>query len=349
MRKLASIRKIADIQPIPDADAIEVAVVDGWKAVVKKGEFKVGELVVYLEVDSWVPTELAPFLSKGKEPREFNGVKGERLRTIKLRGQLSQGLILPLVIAIEKFVDSKFDEGQELCEFFFPGQDVTDMLGIQKWEKPVPAQLAGQVRGNFPGEVPKTDQERAQNLVEEIAAAQRAGLLFEVTEKLEGSSCTFYLDIEGEFHVCSRNLDLKRDENNSFWRAAIMFRAEEVMRVSGLTGVAIQGELIGPGIQGNIYGLADIEFRMFDVYDVRQGRYLTPVERMRLVSATGLKHVPIAAWDKDLSTGIVDDLLAMADGESYLKVGVAREGLVWKEMNGGLTFKTISNAYLMNE
>ena len=96
MRKLASIRKIADIRPIPDADAIEVAVVDGWKVVVKKGEYSVGDLAVYIEIDSWVPYELAPFLSKGQEPREYNGVTGERLRTVKLRGQVSQGLLLKM-------------------------------------------------------------------------------------------------------------------------------------------------------------------------------------------------------------------------------------------------------------
>lgn len=95
-RKLASIRRIANIQPIEGADAIVVATVDGWKVVVKKDEFKVGDLAVYLEIDSWVPHNLAPFLSKGQEPREYNGVKGERLRTVKLRGTTSQGLLLKL-------------------------------------------------------------------------------------------------------------------------------------------------------------------------------------------------------------------------------------------------------------
>jgi RNA ligase (TIGR02306 family) len=96
MRKLASIRRIADIQPIEGADAIVVATIDGWKVVVKKSEFKVGDLAVYFEIDSWVPHDLAPFLSKGNEPREYGGVKGERLRTIKLRGTTSQGLLLKL-------------------------------------------------------------------------------------------------------------------------------------------------------------------------------------------------------------------------------------------------------------
>ena len=98
MRKLATIRCISAIHPIPDADAIEVAQVDNWKVVVKKGEYRVGDLVVYCEVDSWIPHELAPFLSKGQEPREYEGIKGERLRTVKLRGTTSQGLILPLSV-----------------------------------------------------------------------------------------------------------------------------------------------------------------------------------------------------------------------------------------------------------
>jgi len=96
MRKLASVRRITDIQPIEGADAIEVAVVDGWKVVIKKDEFKIGSLAVYLEIDSWVPHELAPFLSKGQEPRVYNDVKGERLRTVKLRGTTSQGLLLKI-------------------------------------------------------------------------------------------------------------------------------------------------------------------------------------------------------------------------------------------------------------
>jgi RNA ligase (TIGR02306 family) len=96
-RKLASVQEITYIKPIPDADAIECAIVNGgWPVVVKKGEYNVGDLAIYLEIDSWVPYELAPFLSKGKEPREYNGVKGERLKTVKLCGALSQGLLLKL-------------------------------------------------------------------------------------------------------------------------------------------------------------------------------------------------------------------------------------------------------------
>jgi RNA ligase (TIGR02306 family) len=98
MRKLASIRRISDIQPIPGADEIVVCTVDGWKVVAqKKMRYEIGQLVVFLEIDSWVPHVIAPFLTKNAAiPKVFNGIEGERLRTIRLRGQISQGLLMPL-------------------------------------------------------------------------------------------------------------------------------------------------------------------------------------------------------------------------------------------------------------
>ena len=138
MRKLATIRTIDEIRSIPDADAIECAVVGGWTVVIKKGEFKVGDVAVYFEIDSWIPTELAPFLSNGQEPRAYDGIQGERLRTVKLRGQLSQGLLLrywdfPKVV--EAFHKTRLASDEPF--------DVTEILGIVKYEPPVPAHLAG--------------------------------------------------------------------------------------------------------------------------------------------------------------------------------------------------------------
>lgn len=344
MRKLATIRKIDDIGPIEGADAIEVATVGGWKIVIKKDEFKVGDLAVYFEIDSWMPFELAPFLSKGKEPREFEGVKGERLRTVKLRGQISQGLLLPLA-EIMKLEDSA-------TLYIEDGADITEFVGIKKWEKAVPAQLAGQVKGNFPTQIPKTDQERCQNLVKEIVAANESGLKFEITEKLEGSSMTCYL-IDGEFGVCSRNLDLKRDENNSFWKVAIEDDIENKMRFSD--NFAIQGELIGPGVQGNIYKLSKLEFRVFDVYDIKTGEYMNPADRVDMINRMGLKHVPVLVSHGSLydTLGITDipGLLKFAEGKSVMGdiTGPEREGLVFKQVDGGMTFKAISNKYLLAE
>jgi|688.fasta_scaffold86155_5 RNA ligase (TIGR02306 family) len=336
MRKLATIRVIDALNPIEGADAIECATIGGWKVVVKKGEFNVGDRAVYCEIDSWIPTELAPFLSKGKEPREFEGIKGERLRTVKLRGQLSQGLLLNLDSAIPQ------------TNSFADGDDVSELLNIVKWEMPMNAQLAGMAKGNFPSQIPKTDQERVQNLVGEILAAAQAGTQFELTEKLEGSSMTVYL-IDGVFGVCSRNLDLKETEGNSFWATARHDGIEEKLRTLDMDNIAIQGELIGPGIQGNIYKLSQPEFRVFDIYNIKMGEYVTPSARRRYVDQLGLKHVPVLLIDKDLGVGSVDQILQWAEGASKLNDRQEREGIVFKEVNGGMSFKAISNKYLLGE
>ena len=207
MRKMASIRSIDNIEPITDADSIEVATVGGWKVVVKKGEFKTNDLVVYLEIDSWVPTSLAPFLSKGKEPKVFNGVEGERLQTVKLRGQISQGLLL-LPIDCTTISDG---EGNVIS--VSEGDDVTEFLGIQKWERPLPTQLQGQAKGNFPSFIRKTDQERCQNLQKNIFVDWK-DLEWEISLKLDGSSLTGYYN-NGETGICSRNLELMDNDENS--------------------------------------------------------------------------------------------------------------------------------------
>lgn len=350
MRKLASIRRIRDIQPIAGADSIELAIVDGWQSVTKKGEYQIGDLVIYCEVDSFLPHHLAPFLTKpGHHPKEFSGIIGERLRTMKLRGALSQGLILPLQATYSGGLPYgsgvvRNITGEE-C-FVNEGDDVTDFLGIVKWEAPIPVQLAGQVRGNFPTLVPKTDQERCQNLIAELKAAQ--GRQFEVTEKLDGSSCTMYLDSGGEFHVCSRNLDLLRDNKNSYWGVADRLEIERRMVENNLFGYAIQGELVGPGIQGNRYGLKELNFYVFDVYDTRGGDYLQPDARRSFVKNLGLDHVPVvmASWTLDCE---VPELLRMAEGPSLVNKNTEREGFVFKQVNGGMSFKAISNKFLLGE
>lgn len=335
-RKMASIRSIDRIDPIEGADAIEAATVGGWKVVTQKNEFNVGDLAVYCEIDSWIPHERAPFLSKGKEPREYKGVKGERLRTIKLRGQISQGLLLPMSCLT--------NYGADLNE----GDDVTEVLNIQKWEAEIPAQLSGQVKGNFPTQIPKTDQERVQNLVKEIQESKNQGDKFEVTEKLEGSSMTCYL-IDDEFGVCSRNLDLKCDENNSFWKVAIAQDIEAKMRSLGVDNFAVQGELLGPGVQGNIYGLSNLDFYVYDIYIIELGEYLLPEIRQGWLVRLGLKSVPVLAVGKDLGVGSVDELLFWAEGSSELNPSQEREGIVFKSESesGGFSFKAISNKYLL--
>ena len=347
MRKMATIRKIDEIRPIEGADAIECAVVGGWQVVVKKGEFTAGQLAVYLEIDSWVPTELAPFLSKGNEPREFNGVKGERLRTVKLRGQVSQGLLLPVCNDITgTYLMLYNDEHGEYSLTVAEGDDVTQELGIQKWEAPIPAQLAGDVEGPFPTEVPKTDQERIQNLTEELKLWQdNPNFIWEATEKLDGSSMTAFVngDVEG---VCSRNWNLKETEGNSLWRVARREQLIEKIRRTG-RNLALQGELIGEGIQGNRYGVTGQEFHVFDIYDIDHGDYMNPFERRTFCDTHGIKHVPVLAKEMVIQE-FVQGLLTMAEGKSVLNNKAEREGLVFKCCTfGGPSFKAISNRWLL--
>jgi RNA ligase (TIGR02306 family) len=339
-RKLASIRTIEAILPIEGADSIEVAKIGGWKVVTQKGIYKEGDVVIFCEIDSWIPHELAPFLSKGKEPREFNGVKGERLRTIKLRGQLSQGLLLSLVSLENLVLETRED-----------GTDVTELLGIQKWEMPMNAQLAGQAKGSFPFQIPKTDQERVQNRSASlITSLYDKNELFEVTEKLEGSSMTCYL-LDGVFGVCSRNIDLKETEDNTFWQVARREKIEEKMRLEFQhnKNVAIQGELIGPGIQGNYYNLSRHEFYVFDIYDSDNLHYFIPTDRKIIIKALDLKHVPIISKYFSLQFPSADHLLEMAEGSSELNDKITREGIVFKSVTGPFSFKAVSNKYLMSE
>lgn len=352
-RKLATIETILDIQPIPDADAIEVITVRGWTVVVKKEDnYKIGDKVVYFEVDSWIPHELAPFLCKTKEPKEFEGIPGERLRTIKLRGQLSQGLVLDP----HKLFNHEFANQVEI------GTDVTELLNIKLWERPLPAQLSGQVKGSFPSFIPKTDQERIQNLKNYFN--KYPDLEFEITEKLDGSSCTIY-NKDGDFGVCSRNLDLAEDMNNSFWKMAHRYCLKEVL--TGLKiNVAIQGELIGEGIQGNKYKLKDQDLRVFDIYDIDKKRHLTSNERLKVIQDINgyaydwhykehgiktpvLELVPLLGTLK-LKDFTFESLLAFAEDTSKL-ADTTREGIVCKsnELVGGQTisFKAISNKFLL--
>lgn len=334
MRTLATVRVIDAINPIIGADAIEVATVGGWKVVTRKGEYAVGQLAVYCEIDSWIPHALAPFLSKGKEPRVYNGVTGERLRTIKLRGQLSQGLLLPVSII----------GATGRLEI---GADVTEQLGVTKWERPIPAQLSGIVRGNFPAFIQKTDQERCQNL-EHAIFGTGLKLEYEISVKLDGSSMTVWSN-GGDVGVCSRNLDLALDqEGNSFVDLAKQSGLLDVLR--GHDGYAVQGEIMGPGIQGNREGLTETQLFVFDIYDIRAGGYLSPASRMAVfgmlqMRTTRINHVPVISCRTLIPATDMDGLLKLADGDSLNNP--VREGLVFKHLDGGISFKVISNQYLL--
>lgn len=380
MRKMATIRRISEIISISDADKICVYVVDGWKVVDTIGKFKVNDLVIYCEPDSWIPTELAPFLSKGKEPREFNGVKGEKLRTIRLRKQISQGLLLPLfpyrVVNYEdhttSLVDGMIDKiatlqnvsnrpgpvwvenitehGYYLEDEYTMDEvfdiDLSERLGIQLWEASIPACLRGKIKGNFPSFIPKTNELRIQNLTRMFVDWKEKNYNWEVTEKLDGSSMTVYLK-DDIFGVCSRNLDLIISEDNTYWRVAIYNQLESKMRSYG-KNIALQGELCGPGIQKNKYALTDFDFYLFNVYDIDNGYYLNSVARKELCDIFEIKHVPIIEPLFTITHMSISDILTIAEGKSVLNSKVEREGLVFKCIDDpSLSFKAISNKFLL--
>lgn len=366
-RKLASIRKILEVYPIDNADKICCYKVGGWVVVDVIDKYKINDLVCYLEIDSWVPHELAPFLSKGHEPREFNGVKGERLRTIKLRGQISQGMILPLnVLNATSAVNISSGEYDAFISYPEEGTDVTEILGIQKWEAPVSAQLQGKVRGNFPSFIPKTDQERCQNLRKEISNAFLNGDEFEVSVKMDGSSMTVYhnsypedtgidVQIVKQLGVCSRNLDLDlTQEGNSFVDTAKNSGLLVAIEKLGLN-IAVQSELCGEGIQGNPEKIVGHKLFVFDIFNIDTQSYLTPTERyvvMKNLYDNGMndkivKHTEVLHKNFKLPTDNIGELLKLADGKN--SVGNNREGLVYKRLDGKFSFKTISNNFLLQE
>lgn len=342
MRKMATIRTVGRIKPIEGADSIECAEIDGWDVVIKKGDFESGDVVIFVEVDAWVPHDIAPFLSKNKEPKEYEGIKGERLRTVKLRGKLSQGLIFPMADFFKRdSKDCNWYHGDP-AYYLSIGDDVSDILKIKKYDPPVPAQLAGEVKGMFPTEIPRTDQERIQNLLNELVSWTQEETIFEITEKLDGSSTTCYYK-NNEFGVCSRNLDLKRSSNNSFWKTALNQGLEDILAGYG-EDIAIQGELIGEGIQGNPYKIKGQQFYLFDVFLISQHRYMTPKERKLFAEYNSILHVPIIDY---YTVRPVDELLLSAEGKSALNPNTEREGLVYKNINGQESFKVISNKFLL--
>ena len=330
-RKLASIRQCAELQSIPGADAIQVAVVDGWTCVVKIGEIQVGQKGVYFEIDSFLPVDDPRFeFLRRSSLRKMGDVEGFRLRTIRLRGQLSQGLFLPL----DWFPE--VDPAEPL------GTDLTERLRVGKYEPPIPADLTGKVIGPFPGFIHKTDEERVQNLLEEFARWQ--GLSLIVTEKLDGTSFTAY-QRNGHFGICSRNWELSDEDPNSYWRVATETQLQEKL---GRQNLAIQGEMIGEGIQKNIYKLRGQHLFVFHVFDIDRHRFYSYEETADFCRKNGLQMVPLISADFQLPAK-VEDLLRMADGPSLLNEKAGREGLVLRSADRKISFKAISNAFLEAE
>ncbi len=347
MRKLVSIQTVNATEPIPNADAIEKIRVLGWWVVVKKGEYRPGDKLVYCEIDALLPEapdfEFLRASSYKPAQTDYTGAvispAGFRIKTIKLRGQVSQGICFPLAV-LPAGAPTDLDA------------DVTAALGVRKWEPPQTGP-AGRVKGSFPGFLPKTDETRVQ-VLEQVIARHR-GREFYLTEKLDGTSFTAFIR-QGEFGVCSRNMLLDTtDETSTFVRAAKRLDLEERLRAFGAArgfDAAVQGEVIGPGVQQNKYGLKELALRVFNVFNVSDCRFLDRAEMLAAVAELGLEAVP------DLGTLVldhsVDELVALSEGVSVLNARVQREGIVLRplaevedELLGRLSFKAINPKFLL--
>lgn len=360
VRKLATIQRIADLQPIPGADAIEVATVLGWNVVVKKGEFAVGDLCIYCEIDSVLDTSIPEFAFLEK-------VKG-RIKTIRLRGQISQGIAFPLSVLDSvnpEFMVSVLSlQSAGANEDAITGIDVTEALRVQKYEpfKELPRHNPG-MRGartvTRPYFVPKTDEPRIQSVPDFLE--RHSGTMMYATEKIDGSSMSVYFrrtpDMTlGEYGVCSRNLDIKDpgEPGNNYWD---MFHklnlASKLQEQTRFDSIVIQGELCGPSIQGNKLKFIEHKFFVFNIYFPMELRYADKQEFLEIVDFFGLTPVPVIMENFPL-TQTIPELIDLATRKSVYNDQVWAEGLVFRPeteirdpKHGRFSFKAINPEFLL--
>jgi RNA ligase (TIGR02306 family) len=324
--KLASIQVITDIREIPGADRIEAATVLGYQTVIKKGEFRPGDLCVWHEPDTVVAE---------RPEYEFLRKQRFRLKVSRFKGQVSQGLALPLHV---------LPPGN-----YSAGDDATELVGIRKYEKPMPANLVGVAKGAFPSWIAKTDEPNLRSFPD--ALAEFAGRRCVITQKVDGTSGTFYLR-NGQFGVCTRNLELLEDASNAFWQVAQSFRVREALTTLG-GDFALQGEVHGEGIQTNPLRLHGVGLAVFNLFDIARHQYLGHARLAEFCSATGLPMVRVV-WQGEFRFTL-DELVRLANEQLYAS-GEPAEGIVIRPFeearslllpNSRLSAKVISERYAL--
>lgn len=364
MRKLVTIRQITNIAPIPNADAIEEVQVDGWSVVSQKGIHNVGDFVLYFEIDSFLPESdprFASFMKFGTQT--FEGVVGHRLKTKRLRGVYSQGIIIPLAEfpEIQEEMNEAIRLGGKLEDVITGFNDFCDLaedIGVVKYEKPEPASgYRGDAKGNFPSFLRKSDQERIQNLYHKI---QGSNEVFAPTLKMDGSSVTvFYVDpkyvndTDDSIGYCSRNQLLKIPydahfpDTGKFFQGAcnsqLFAKAATIKNIYGFS-CAIQGELVGPGVQGNFEKFNTYQVFAYRIFNVDKGEYLNYTEFSEICEALNIQRVPLVGEPQAILQKPLSEILAISEGKSINNK--MREGIVWQSLTSPFTFKAISNKYL---
>jgi RNA ligase (TIGR02306 family) len=355
MSKPASIQKIIKIEKHPNADKLEIATVLGWRTIVKKDEFKENDLIIYIEVDSVLPKlpqyEFIKNIKKSEDGKEMYYI-----RNIKLRGELSQGLILPLSSLDLKtyqedgriYYGAKTgelsSEGIPLYLDLDEGIEVSSLLGIEHYEKKIHGSLSGVAKGGFPAFLIKTDEERIQNIPYKLKELKDTP--YYISVKCDGTSGTFFYN-DGQFGVCSRNLELKEDENSIYWKIAKKYKIEQILSSIG-KDLCIQGEICGPSIQSNPIGLNEIDLFVFNIFDIKAGRYFSFNELYDFCIKNNLKTVPIIEKSEapfKLFNYTLEELIEKAKG-FYDNTENNREGIVVRSLDSRISFKVINNDYI---
>ena len=343
MRKLASIQKIKGIHPIEGADRIELAKVLGWQCVVNKGQFQPGDLCVYFEVDSFLPIDPAyEFLrSNSYKKNDYMG-EGFRLRTMKFRGQISQGLALPVGTLIKTPVQE--------------GDDVTELLNVKEWSMPEVVGNAGIMIGSRPDFIAKTDETRIQSAPELLEEFR--GLPFYITTKCDGSSHSIGIREDSTFHMTGHNFEFKDEPGTSGFVDLIRERGfeekmREYMEDNHISCMVVQGELCGEGIQKNRMKLPKPEWFIFTVYEDHKRCGLGEIEKV--VAYIGGVMVPLEETGDNLLDYYPDEAALLKRAEGNYPNGGKKEGIVIRPitpvhshtLSGSLSMKVINNQYLL--
>lgn len=350
---LATLERVVAVEPHPNADKLDIIRILGYDAIVGRNQYKAGDLVVFIQPDSILPTDkewcqdLLRYTSKG------------RIRSVRLRGEWSMGLVVSWA---DSGLFGKMDAHYE-------GSDVSDLLGVTKYEPPLPKNT--QARGGLPYDIPKTDEERWQNIrkIDDFM-----GKDVDVTLKIDGSSASFYCILPGHHPaykgsspgagICSRSLELKTgiDEagipyNSKWHEAERRYNILQKLRtycVDHGVSLVLRGEIFGEGIQGfahNPHAQGSVDFAAFSVYNITEGRY----ERinddhyvMEVAPLLGVPTVPLLESGALDGAHLTPELIAKYDHQ--LK-SLEANGVVYNRFEGVVcnfndsSFKIINKWY----